>query len=147
MVVSRAVAMPNGSGVKGNSKKPHFGGGILQIAKIERYPENLPRGDVVVDQEKVWRLFRDGKHYGPYPFPTLVEAVRKRVLLEGDQIWRPGWNSWRAAHSVPGLFVPPELDTPLSHQEQDTAKADPGKLELMANIEKEASGSREDHKQ
>ena len=66
-----------------------------------------------VDQ---WHLARNGKQYGPYRFSTLVEAVKRSALSEDDQVWRPGWDSWRPAHSVPELFVPPDgrsgLQTP-----------------------------------
>jgi GYF domain 2 len=67
----------------------------------------------LVDQ---WHLARNGKQYGPYRFSTLVEAVKRSVLYKDDQVWRPGWESWQPAHSVPELFVPPDgrrgLQTP-----------------------------------
>jgi hypothetical protein len=67
----------------------------------------------LVDQ---WHLVRNGKQYGPYRFSTLVEAVKRSALSKDDQVWRPGWDSWRPAHSVPELFVPPDrrrgLQTP-----------------------------------
>jgi hypothetical protein len=70
-----------------------------------------------VDQ---WHLVRNGKQYGPYRFSTLVEAVKRSALSEDDQVWRPGWDSWRPAHSVPELFVPPDgrsgLQTPTLYE-------------------------------
>jgi GYF domain 2/AAA domain len=55
-----------------------------------------------------WHLVRNGKQSGPYRFSALVEAVKRGALLKDDQIWRPGWDAWRPAHSVPELFVPPD---------------------------------------
>jgi hypothetical protein len=59
----------------------------------------------LVDQ---WHLVRNGKQYGPYHFSTLVEAVKRSALSRDDQVWRPGWDSWRLAHSVPELFGSPD---------------------------------------
>ena len=56
-----------------------------------------------------WHLARDGEQYGPYPFSVLVEAVKKEIVGRDDLVWRAGWESWRSAHSVAGLFAPPEL--------------------------------------
>ena len=56
-----------------------------------------------------WHLFHDQKQYGPYRFSTLVEGVKRGYLNKEDLIWRPGWESWRLAQSVPGLFAPPEI--------------------------------------
>jgi hypothetical protein len=57
-----------------------------------------------------WHLARNDKSYGPYGFATLVEAVRTGVLSADDKVWRPGWDSWRPAGSVPALFA--ALDVP-----------------------------------
>ena len=58
-----------------------------------------------------WHLAREGKSYGPYDLSVLVEAVRKTILGKSDLVWRSGWDSWQPAHSVPGLFAPPDLGT------------------------------------
>jgi hypothetical protein len=62
-----------------------------------------------VDQ---WHLARNDKTYGPYGFSTLVEAVRKGVLSADDLVWRPGWDSWRPAGSVPALFASRDVPAP-----------------------------------
>jgi hypothetical protein len=51
-----------------------------------------------------WHLTRDGRQYGPYQFAVLIEAARRGVIAANDLIWRPGWDAWRQAHSVDGLF-------------------------------------------
>ena len=63
-----------------------------------------------IDRQLVdkWHLVRNGKQSGPYRFSTLVEAVKRGALSKDDQVWHPGWDSWRPAHSVPELFVPPD---------------------------------------
>lgn len=71
-----------------------------------------------------WYLARDGKQYGPYPFSVLAAAVRKSVVTRDDQIWRPGWESWRPAHAVPGLFAPPEPGTAATHPQLNTANVE-----------------------
>src|SRR5262249_42697752 len=88
-----------------------------------------------IDRQRVdqWHVFRNGKRYGPYPFSTLVEAVKRGALSKDDQVWCPGWAAWRRAHSVPELFVPPDgnrglhtprVDTHAVHAPANTAAQD-----------------------
>jgi hypothetical protein len=53
-----------------------------------------------------WYVLRDAKPLGPYRFAALVEAVTRGNLVESDMVWRPGWDAWQPASSVPALFVP-----------------------------------------
>jgi hypothetical protein len=59
-----------------------------------------------------WYLARGGEQFGPYPFSLLIEAIQKKIIGKDDLVWRAGWNSWRPAHSVPGLVTRRELASP-----------------------------------
>jgi len=69
-------------------------------------------------------LFRDEKQYGPYPFHILIEAVRRDVIKKTDLIWRPGWEEWRPAAYVEGLYSPPGSDGSRTHSTSSPASVD-----------------------
>jgi hypothetical protein len=56
---------------------------------------------------------RAEQQFGPLPLDAVVAAARSGALGPEDLVWAEGWNSWRIAHTVPGLFpsiprVPPK---------------------------------------
>jgi GYF domain 2 len=59
------------------------------------------------DQEaQHWFVLLNGKRYGPYTFAALLKGVEKGVIGRSAGIWRPGWEQWRAAGDVSGIFAP-----------------------------------------
>src|SRR5215470_18928631 len=69
-------------------------------------------------------LSRDGKQYGPYAFYILVEAVRRDVINKTDLIWRRGWDEWRPAAYVDGLYSPPPFDGSPTHTPASAVSVD-----------------------
>lgn len=47
---------------------------------------------------------RGEQQYGPIPLESLVAQARSGAIDPNDLVWAEGWNTWRAAHAVPGLF-------------------------------------------
>lgn len=49
------------------------------------------------------------QQYGPISWDELYAKARSGAMGHGDLVWAEGWNTWRYAHSVPGLFpnIPP----------------------------------------
>ena len=41
---------------------------------------------------------------GPMSLDEVVAAARSGGISPDDLVWAEGWNTWRAAHSVSGLF-------------------------------------------
>lgn len=52
---------------------------------------------------------RGEQQFGPMSLETLVATTRSGTIEPNDLVWAEGWNTWRAAHTVPGLFprIPP----------------------------------------
>ncbi len=48
-----------------------------------------------------WYIARDGKQYGPVNDADLEQLVRNRELLDGDFLWRNGFENWLPAAQVP----------------------------------------------
>lgn len=48
-----------------------------------------------------WYIARDGKQYGPVSDADLEQLVRNRELLDGDFLWRHGFDNWLPAAQVP----------------------------------------------
>jgi hypothetical protein len=53
---------------------------------------------------KNWFVLLKGKRYGPYTFASLALAAESSVVGSGDGVWCVGWEDWRIARDVPGLF-------------------------------------------
>jgi hypothetical protein len=53
---------------------------------------------------KNWFVLLKGKRYGPYTFASLALAVESGVVEPGAGVWCVGWEEWRIARDVPGLF-------------------------------------------
>ena len=47
---------------------------------------------------------RAEQQFGPFSLDAVVAAARAGSIGPDDLIWAEGWNTWRAAHTVPGLF-------------------------------------------
>lgn len=47
---------------------------------------------------------RGEQQYGPISLESLVTEARSGAIDPNDLVWAEGWNTWRAAHAVPGLF-------------------------------------------
>jgi hypothetical protein len=58
----------------------------------------------VIRDGKNWFVLLKGKRYGPYTFASLVLAAESGVVDPGAGVWCVGWDEWRIARDVPGLF-------------------------------------------
>ena len=47
-----------------------------------------------------WYIARDGKQYGPVTDQDLAQLVQDRELLDGDYLWRNGFDNWLPAAQV-----------------------------------------------
>ncbi|MGO8840776.1 MAG: DUF4339 domain-containing protein [Methyloceanibacter sp.] len=57
--------------------------------------------------KSVWYLSRSGKQFGPISDPELHRLAELRRLRVDDLLWKPGFESWRAANTFPGLLPTP----------------------------------------
>ena len=48
---------------------------------------------------------RAEQQFGPLPLEAVVAAARAGNIGPDDLVWAEGWNTWRTAHTVPGLFA------------------------------------------
>jgi GYF domain 2 len=56
-----------------------------------------------------WYILRGREQSGPHPLSLVRDAARGGSLSKYDLVWKPGWDDWRDAGSVDGLFDPPEI--------------------------------------
>jgi hypothetical protein len=62
------------------------------------------------DDAKNWFVLVKGKQYGPYTYGGLVRAAARGTIDPQAGVWCVGWDEWRIARDVPGLFEQePEL--------------------------------------
>lgn len=47
---------------------------------------------------------RAEQQFGPMPLDAVIAAARAGNIGPEDLVWAEGWNTWRQAHAVPGLF-------------------------------------------
>lgn len=59
-----------------------------------------------------WYIARDGKQYGPMTDEELAHLVRTRDLLDGDYLWRQGFENWLPAGQVPEVRGFANFNTP-----------------------------------
>jgi hypothetical protein len=91
--------------------------------------------------DKNWFVLLRGKRYGPYTFAALAHAADRGVVDPEAGVWCLGWDQWRIARSVPGLFKPePE---PEPEPEPDDLDEDVDAFEEEADG-REARAERED---
>ena len=48
---------------------------------------------------------RGEQQVGPLSLDAVIAAARSGDIGPDDLVWAEGWNTWRAADSVPGLFA------------------------------------------
>ena len=87
---------------------------------------------------KNWFVLLKGKRYGPYTFAALVQAAEKGVVDQEAGVWCLGWDEWRIARNVPGLFE--QEPEPEDHQEDAGAPE-----EDADDCEESAPEGRSDH--
>jgi hypothetical protein len=62
------------------------------------------------DDAKNWFVWVKGKQYGPFTYGGLVRAAARGTVDPQAGVWCVGWDEWRIARDVPGLFEQePEL--------------------------------------
>jgi Zn-dependent protease with chaperone function len=54
--------------------------------------------------DKGWHVACDGKSIGPFAYEQLSERVRNGLLTPADLVWEPGYDDWKPASSISGLF-------------------------------------------
>lgn len=71
-----------------------------------------------------WYIARDGKQYGPMSDEELATLVRTRDLLDGDYLWRQGFENWLPAGQVPEVrgFANFAAGAPVMQPEQTIAR-------------------------
>jgi hypothetical protein len=92
---------------------------------------------------KNWFVLLKGKRYGPYTFAAIVQAAEKGVVDHDAGVWCLGWDEWRIARDVPGLFK----DEPASEvieEDVDEPAAD-AVSETDADPREEPEHAEEDH--
>ncbi len=55
--------------------------------------------------ESQWYVLIDNQSYGPLSRDRLRDLAEQSRLLQGDWVWKPGFESWIAAANVSGLFA------------------------------------------
>jgi hypothetical protein len=74
---------------------------------------------------KDWFVLLRGKQYGPYTYAGLVRAAASGIVDPKAGVWCVGWDEWRIARDVPGLFeqepelVPDDLEEGFDSPEGD----------------------------
>jgi hypothetical protein len=91
---------------------------------------------------KNWFVLLKGKRYGPYTFTAIVQAAEKGVVEPDAGVWCLGWDEWRIARDVPGLFK----DDPASEViEEDVEEAEADAVsETDAELREEPEHAEED---
>jgi hypothetical protein len=74
--------------------------------------EDTSQGDPAV----VWHLSRGPEHRTVISGQALRALGALGKLHANDLLWRPGFESWKSAQSLPGLLAPPPLPTERSDQ-------------------------------
>ena len=95
--------------------------------------------------DKNWFVLLRGKRYGPYTFAALAHAADRGVVDPEAGVWCLGWDEWRIARNVPGLFKPepepePEpddLDEDVDAYEDDGEDRDESRGEQADRVEEE----------
>jgi GYF domain 2 len=92
--------------------------------------------------DKNWFVLLRGKRYGPYTFAALAHAADRGVVDPEAGVWCLGWDEWRIARNVPGLFKPePE---PEPEPEPDDLDEDVDAFEEDADDREESRAEQDD---
>jgi len=92
---------------------------------------------------KNWFVLLKGKRYGPYTFASLVLAAESGVVDPGAGVWCVGWEEWRIARDVPGLFNHEAGDS-LEDREEDVVSSEEEEEERDEEYRDELDHSSED---
>ena len=95
-----------------------------------------------IQDDKNWFVLLRGKRYGPYTFAALAHAADRGVVDPEAGVWHLGWDEWRIARNVPGLFKPePE---PEPEPEPDDVDEEVDAFEEDADDREESLAEQED---
>src|ERR1700693_5008273 len=95
-----------------------------------------------IQDDKNWFVLLRGKRYGPYTFAALAHAADRGVVDPEAGVWCLGWDEWRIARNVPGLFKPePE---PEPEPEPDDLDDEVDAFEEDADVRDESRAEQED---
>src|SRR5271156_7205458 len=87
-----------------------------------------------IQDDKNWFVLLRGKRYGPYTFAALAHAADRGVVDHDAGVWCLGWDEWRIARDVPGLFkdepasevIEEDVDEPAADAVSETDADPPG---------------------
>lgn len=57
--------------------------------------------------QPVWYLLHEGTQHGPLSDAELHALAANGSLLHDDLIWKPGFEQWQPANTIPNLLTPP----------------------------------------
>jgi len=69
-------------------------------------PKPGPCADVCNQDDKNWFVLLRGKRYGPLYLCGTGACADRGVVDPEAGVWCLGWDEWRIARNVPGLFKP-----------------------------------------
>src|SRR5271165_4475512 len=72
---------------------------------LNRQRQSTSHGLEATSDESQWYVLIEDQKYGPISLAHLRELAEQNRLLQGDWVWKPGFESWIAAANVSGLFV------------------------------------------
>jgi hypothetical protein len=89
------------------------------------------------DDAKNWFVLVKGKQYGPCTYGGLVRAAARGTVDPQAGVWCVGWDEWRIARDVPGLF---EQEPELIPDDQEEGIDSPEENDRSKSSEKVATG-------
>jgi GYF domain 2 len=89
------------------------------------------------DDAKNWFVLVKGKQYGPCTYGGLVRAAARGTVDPQAGVWCVGWDEWRIARDVPGLF---EQEPELVPDDQEEGNDSPDENDRSKSTEKGATG-------
>jgi GYF domain 2 len=98
---------------------------------------NRARGRMTATYDaKNWFVLVKGKQYGPYTYGGLVRAAARGIVDPKAGVWCVGWDEWRIARDVPGLF---EQEPELIPDDQEEGIDSPEENDRSKSTEKVAT--------
>lgn len=76
-----------------------------------------------LDSSEHWYIVRDGRQHGPVSHKEIGTLARQGHLRPNDDVWRPGYETWRSARDVPGLWPSSSGRAPNLRQGDERAAA------------------------